>query len=113
MSGHIVIRRKRVTDVASEASWGSVVHDWATLHGWWAWHLPDSRRTPAGLPDWLLIRVTGPGVGRVVFIEIKVPGGRLRKAQREVIAMLEQCSGVEMLTAVFPDDWPRVRDALV
>lgn len=105
---HIVIRRKRVTDIAPESSWDSVLRDWAILHGWYAWHLPDSRRTPSGLPDWLLIRPP-----RCVWIEGKVPGGRLRPEQKRVLEMLSGCTGLEVIVAVWPDDWPKVRDTLL
>jgi hypothetical protein len=106
MRPHSPIRRKRAGD-APESSWDSVLADYADLMGWQAWHVPDSRRMRAGLLDWLLIRPP-----RVVMLEGKVPGGRLRPAQREVVGLLERCPGVEVVVAVFPDDWPRVRELL-
>jgi hypothetical protein len=102
----VVIRRKKAGD-ADEASWDTVVRDYATLMGWWCWHLPDSRRTPPGLPDWLLVRPP-----RVVWIEGKVPGGRLRRAQKEVLAMLAGCPGVEVYVWIFPDSWVEAREVL-
>ena len=48
----------------------------------------------------------------MVWIEGKVPGGRLRTAQKEVLMMLSRCEGVEVVTAVYPDDWPKVRELL-
>lgn len=92
---------------ASEDDWASVVADWATVNGWWSLHVPDSRRVRAGLPDWLLIRPP-----RVVFAELKVDGGRVRPAQKEVRALLARCPGVEVYTWWLPAAWPQVREVL-
>ena len=100
------VRARTPTD-APEADWSRTVEDYATLRGWWSHHQPDSRRSRAGLPDWLLCRPP-----RVVFAELKVPGGRVRPAQEEVLAMLERCPGVECYCWVLPDAWPVVREVL-
>jgi hypothetical protein len=101
------IRRKGPADLAPESDWDDVVKSYAELMGWWAAHVPDSRRMRAGLLDWLFIRPP-----RVVFLENKVAGGRLRRPQQEVIDLLERCPGVEVAVAVYPEDWPRVREML-
>lgn len=106
MSQQVRIRRKRPSD-PPESSWDSVLADYADLMGWRAWHVPDSRRMKPGLLDWVLIRPP-----RVVLLEGKVPGGRLRKEQAEVVDLLERCPGVEVYVFCFPDDWPACREVL-
>lgn len=100
-------RKKRGEVVAPESSWDSVVQDYADLMGWWSFHVRDARRLRAGFLDWFLVRPP-----RVVFLETKVPGGRLEPEQADLADRLGRCPGVEVLVALLPDDWPKVRDLL-
>ena len=61
----------------SEAHWQRLVTDLATVCAWQWYHTHDSRRSPAGLPDLILVRE------RVLWVELKRERGRLRPEQRE------------------------------
>lgn len=51
-----------------------------------AWfHVPDSRRMRAGLPDLIIV-----GIGGVIYAEIKTGAGQLNSAQRKIIHLLRQ-----------------------
>ena len=89
----------KTSGVVTEASWQSTVIDLAELTGWWVYHNPDSRRSQPGFPDLVLFRAP-----RVMFLELKRETGRLSTVQREVLAELEGCPGVEVHVAR-PSDW--------
>lgn len=73
---------------------------WKVLATW------GSRHSPAGEPDLRLIRPP-----RVIFAELKTEAGLVRASQREVLALLEQCPGVE--TYLWrPSDWPEIERIL-
>ena len=88
--------------VVTEASWQSTVIDLAELTGWFVYHNPDSRRSQAGFPDLVLIRAP-----RVMFLELKRENGWVSPVQREVLAELEGCPGVDVHVAR-PSDWASV-----
>jgi VRR-NUC domain len=105
--------------VKPEAAWQQTVIDLATLYRWLILRNNDARRevtTPdgdhklvgdtdaAGQPDLILIRE------RVVWVELKAAGGRLRPAQKRVLEALRQ-AGQEVY--VFrPDDFEQVKEVL-
>ena len=89
----------RVSGVVTEASWQATVIELALLFDWFVYHNPDSRRSTPGFPDLVLIRAP-----RVMFLELKRETGRLSTVQREVLAELEGCPGVEVHVAR-PSDW--------
>ena len=98
-------RTQRTDDVSglvTEASWQAQVVAAAEVYDWYIYHNPDSRRSTAGFPDLVLIRPP-----RVLFMELKRQTGRLSPIQREVIAALEACPGVEVRVAR-PSDWEQV-----
>lgn len=51
--------------------------------GWWHYHTHDSRRSPEGFPDLVLMH---PQWGRVLIRELKSTKGGYRKRQREWLA---------------------------
>jgi hypothetical protein len=54
------------------------------LMGLWWHHEHDSRRSTAGWVDLVIL-----GLGGAIFAELKVPGDRVRPAQREVAMRLQ------------------------
>ena len=92
----------RLSGVVTEAAWQQTVIEAADLLGWFVYHNPDSRRSTAGFPDLVLIRAP-----RVMFLELKRENGRLSTVQREVLAELEGCPGVDVHVAR-PSDWALV-----
>lgn len=74
----------------SEEAFQEAVVQQAELKGWWWWHDNFSRRNKPGLPDLILVRPP-----RLLFVELKKQNGRVSPAQKAVLAMLEQCPGVE------------------
>lgn len=64
----------------SEAEFQSNVIEMASALGWRHYHTHDSRRSPGGFPDLVLVRR-----GRLVFAELKRVNERLRDDQREWI----------------------------
>lgn len=62
----------------------------AAMFDWRVFHTFDSRRSAPGFPDLVLIRPP-----RVIFAELKAPGGRVRPEQALWLHDLDQCPGVE------------------
>ena len=89
-----------LSGVVSEAQWQQTVIEAAELFGWWVFHDHDSRRNQAGFPDLVLIRPP-----RVMFLELKRETGKVSKAQKGVLDMLDECPGVEADVAR-PSNWP-------
>lgn len=59
----------------SEPAWQAMVLELATLYRWVWYHTHDSRRSPAGFPDLVLVR------NRVLFRELKTDKGDLTTEQ--------------------------------
>jgi hypothetical protein len=62
----------------------------ATLLGWRHYHTHDSRRSPSGFPDLVLVRARHPHP-RVVFLELKADRTPVTDAQRAWITELRAC----------------------
>lgn len=69
----------------SEAGWQTVVVNIATMYGWLTYHNPDSRRMLAGWPDLALVHQAWR---RLVVVELKKRGGRVRPDQRVCLRAL-------------------------
>jgi len=67
-----------------EAGFQAAVIDLITYRQLWCFHLTDSRTAPAG---WLDLTILGQG--GILFRELKTATGRLSKAQKHVIGLLE------------------------
>lgn len=76
----------------------------ASTHAWLAYHTHDSRRSPAGFPDVVLVRET------VLWIECKTRTGKLTHAQEVWLAMLTR-AGQECYIWR-PGDWPQIQARL-
>lgn len=62
----------------------------AALLGWEPYHTFDSRRSPPGFPDLVLVRPP-----RCLFAELKMPSGRLTRDQARWRLLLAACPGLE------------------
>lgn len=73
-----------------EEQFRQAVREVARRLGWRSWHAFDSRRSDRGLPDEILVRPP-----RVLFVELKAPQGVYSDEQRDALALLGKCPGVE------------------
>jgi hypothetical protein len=80
----------QVSRTMSESVWQAHVIKAARLFGWMIYHTYDSRRNQAGFPDLVLVRPP-----RVLFVELKSQGGRIRDEQIEWLTALEASTSVE------------------
>lgn len=84
--------------------------DWivtlAERDGWLCYFTHDSRRSPAGFPDLVLVR---PPV--VIFAELKRPDGHATRKQKVWLGWLDQCD--QVLSRLWkPTDEQEIRDLL-
>jgi hypothetical protein len=78
-------KRRHPKPVETEAGFQKAVTDYAKLHGWTVFSLPDSRRvTATGYPDLTLMHPTGPTP--LVVAELKRYGQKPRADQRAWLA---------------------------
>jgi len=82
------------------------VRDLAKLCGWLVYHTYDSRRSPEGFPDLVLVRGD-----KVIFAELKSERGRVRPEQRMWLDALEKVRKVEVCLWR-PNDWDRIVELL-
>lgn len=75
----------------AEESFQSDVWRLARLNGWRVYHTRDSRRSPAGFPDLVLVRD-----GRLIFAELKSERGRVEPEQRAWLGDLMLVPGAEV-----------------
>lgn len=89
----------------TEAKWQSEVRELAHLYGWHLqYHTARSDRSDPGYPDLTLVNVRQ---GRVLFAELKRPGGKLTVEQQLWIDSLRRC-GCEAFAW-----WPKDRDEVL
>lgn len=86
----------------------SAVEDTLDLFGWTWHHAGDSRRSTAGLPDIVAVRVKGDDA-RIIFAELKSAKGSLRPAQKpwvNLVGQVEAETGGRVQMCVWrPIDW--------
>jgi hypothetical protein len=58
--------------------------------GWRCFHTRDSRGSDPGMPDEMWVRAP-----RIIFAELKAPKGAYTEEQRDTLALLQRCPGVE------------------
>jgi hypothetical protein len=68
----------------SEAAFQTQVTQLAQYYSWRVYHTHDSRRSPAGFPDLVLVRPP-----ELIFAELKTEKGRVRPEQADWLADLE------------------------
>jgi len=82
------------------------VRELASLCGWLVYHTYDSRRSPEGFPDLVLVRGD-----KVIFAELKSEKGRMSPEQRMWLDALEKVRRAE--TCLWrPSDWDRIVEVL-
>lgn len=72
----------------SESEFQSRIIELARRLGWVHYHTFDSRRSPSGFPDLVLLH---PRSGRMIFRELKTQKGRISSAQEEWLKNLNLC----------------------
>ena len=82
------------------------VRDLAKLCGWLVYHTYDSRRSPEGFPDLVLVRND-----KIIFAELKSEKGRTTSAQEMWLKALEKVPGVDV-HLWRPSDWDRIVEIL-
>lgn len=71
----------------------------AKLTGWLIYHTYDSRKSPEGFPDLVLVKPPD-----VIFVELKTDIGRLREKQKIWLEWLKRSSRVKTFLWT-PQDW--------
>ena len=92
--------------MTSEKAFQATIRQFAQLKGWADYCVWDSRHSPPGWPDLVLVRPP-----RIVIAELKTETGRLSAAQRKTIALLLGCPGVETFLWR-PSDWESIEEVL-
>jgi hypothetical protein len=98
--------RQFLARAVREADLQAQVVELANLAGWRWYHTHESRRSPAGFPDLILVRD-----GRMLALELKSESGRATPEQRAWLTALSTVPGVTALL-VRPSDWPRIAGLL-
>ena len=74
--------------VASEADLREQIRTLAKLYGWEMYFTYNSRHSPSGFPDLVLVH---PQRKRLIFAELKSEQGRVTPAQQEWLTALTMC----------------------
>ena len=78
--------RNRIVEGWSEAEFQSEIIGLARALGWVHYHAHDSRRSPSGFPDLVLVH---PRRGEIIYRELKTMKGRVSDAQRHWLEILK------------------------
>lgn len=99
---------KRYRTIVTEMQFQSQVTEFAQMHGWRVFSLPDSRRVShAGFPD---LTLWHPGRREFFFAELKTVKGVVSEFQSRVHQELIAC-GMEVVVWR-PQQWPEIEDRL-
>lgn len=93
--------------IPSEAAFQSAILALAQLAGWRVYHTHDSRHSPAGFPDLVMVRGR-----RLVFAELKSGRGKVSAAQQQWLQALAGVPGAEV-RVWRPADWPAIERELI
>jgi len=86
----------------SEKQLQEAIRQAASLFGWRCYHTHDSRRSPEGFPDLVLV-----GHGTLCFWELKSDRGRLSPEQKAWLDALSQVEGPPRVEVIRPADLDR------
>ncbi len=92
----------------TERQYQDLIIEAATANGWMYYHTHDSRRSPVGFPDLVLIKSERP----VLYLELKTETGRVAPAQQRWLEVLNAAAGEHVARVVRPSDWPWVAERL-
>ena len=92
--------------IASEKEFQELVRQTALASGWMYYHTTDSRHSPAGFVDTVLVRE-----GRCVVAELKMPGNKPTAAQQSWLAAWSTVPGVEVFVWI-PEDLAQIMEVL-
>ena len=87
----------------SEKDFSQMIVDLAEGLGWKVFRTWSSRHSPAGEPD---LRMVHPRQKRIIWAEVKQPGGRLTPAQTAALAIL-RAADAEVYTW-WPKNWEEI-----
>ena len=109
-------RSRRSATEGTESDWQSRVIGLAEAYRWAVVHIPDSRRvnpSMVGFPDLTLYRPVSHGTEPDTYYrELKMPGGRLTKAQHDWGERLTEL-GEDWAVWWLPDDWSLVEQLIM
>lgn len=91
----------------TERRFQATVERAATLLGWRYYHTYDSRRSPEGFPD--LVLVKGP---RLIFAELKKNAGRVSKSQELWLGDLRDVQEPPEVYLWRPREWTHIEQVL-
>ncbi len=98
MSARLTLPGAPVPPKPKESEVRRAVRDYLRLKGWFVFHNLQGLGCYPGLAD-----LTAVKAGRVVYVELKRPGGRQRKAQRRFQQDLEAAGGEYLLVTDVED----------
>jgi len=101
-----VTRLSSLPENINERTFQAAIVELARLAGWRTYHTFDSRRSESGFPDLCMTRG-----GRLLAVELKAMKGKVSLAQREWLAALASCPGVEV-HIWRPGDWDEIERTL-
>ena len=99
-----------IDHLIDEKTFTGQVRGYAEMMGWLVYHCHDSRRSPQGFPDLVLVR--NP---KVVFVELKTQTGRMTAPQRIWRHTLEGVAHDGNTVAYYlwrPSDWEEIAKVL-
>jgi hypothetical protein len=98
-------RRRNALPPVSEAAFMAQVRRLASLRRWLCFRPYDSRRSPSGFPDLVLVR--GPVL---LYRELKTDRGRLTPGQRQWLRALILAGADAAIWT--PKNWPEIEETL-
>ena len=76
--------------------------EYAQSQGWWVYRTYNSQHSEPGMPDLFMVRPPN-----VILAELKREKGKVTAAQAKVLALLEECFGLEV-HLWRPSDWDEI-----